>query len=50
MPFKIIKNKEPKNTYKVLDKKRVISKHTSLVNAKKQIRLIEAIDHNKYFV
>ena len=45
MPYKLKKNRN--GTYEVLDrlKNKIHSKHTSLEKAKKQIRLLEAIDH-----
>jgi|LakMenEpi03Aug12_release.lakeMendotaPanAssembly.Ray.scaffolds.fasta_scaffold4599306_1 hypothetical protein len=47
MPFKIIKNKN--GTYKVknLRSGRITAKNTTLIKAKKQIRLIGMIVHNK---
>lgn len=47
MPFQIIKNKD--GTYKVknLRSGKITAKHTTLQNAKKQIRLIGMIVHNK---
>jgi hypothetical protein len=47
MPYQITKNKD--GSYKVTNKKtgKVHAYHTTLVNAKKQIRLMQAVDHNK---
>lgn len=47
MPYRIIKNKN--NSYAVynIDKKEYKAKHTTLDKAKKQIRLLEYLEHNK---
>jgi len=50
MPYQISRNKD--GSYKVTNKKtgKVHSYHTTLENAKKQIRLMEAKDHNVSFI
>jgi len=50
MPYQIIRNKD--GTFKVINRitGRVHSKHTTLANAKAQIRLMRAKDHNPNFV
>ena len=50
MPYQIIKNKN--GTFKVINRitSRVHSKHTTLANAKAQIRLMEAKDNNLHFI
>ena len=47
MPYQIIKNRG-KSTFRVINKitKQVHSKSSSLINAKRQVRLLEAIEHN----
>ena len=48
MPYKIIKNRNS-NSYKVINKDtgKIHSFHSSKLNAEKQIRLLEYIDHRK---
>lgn len=50
MPYEI-KKIPNKNLYKVINKdtKQVKSKHTTLINAKKQVKLLYALENNKNF-
>jgi hypothetical protein len=45
MPYKIMKNKD--GSYKVVNKRtgRIHAYHSTFQNAKRQIRLMEALDH-----
>lgn len=49
MPYKIIKNKGKKNSYRVINKKTkaIKAKDTTLKKAKAQIRLLHFIDSHK---
>ena len=49
MPYKIVKNKGKKNSYKVINKDNnsVKAKDTTLKKAKAQIRLLHYIDSRK---